>query len=63
MCEGLDDYYKQFKGKGPAVGLFYFVKPLLLPLEPEIIRSILTSDFDCFQNRLLYYNKEDDPIR
>lgn len=62
LCEGLDEFYKQFKGKGPAVGLFYFVKPLLLPLDPQLIKSILVTNFDSFQDRLLYYNKEDDPI-
>lgn len=62
LCEGLDVFYKQFKGKVPAVGLFYFVKPLLLPIDPELIKNILVTNFDCFQDRLLYYNKEDDPI-
>lgn len=62
LCDGLDDFYKQFKGKGPAVGLFYFTKPTLLPIDPELIKNILVTDFDCFQDRLIYYNKEDDPI-
>lgn len=62
LCDGLDEYYKKFKGKGPAVGLFYFVKPTLLPIDPELIKKILVSNFDCFQDRSLYYNKKDDPI-
>jgi hypothetical protein len=62
LADGLDDFYKKFKSKGPAVGLFYFTKPLLLPIDPELIRNILATNFECFQNRLLYYNKEDDPI-
>lgn len=62
LCIGLDEFYKEFKGKGPAVGLFYFVKPTLLPIAPELIKNILVTNFDCFQDRLLYYNKEDDPI-
>lgn len=62
LSEGLGEFYEKFKGKGPAVGLFYFTKPLLLPIEPELIRSILATNFDCFTDRLLYYNKEDDPI-
>lgn len=62
LCDGLDEFYKQFKGKGPAVGLFCFVKPLLLPIDPELIKNILVTHFDCFQDRLIYYNKEDDPI-
>lgn len=62
LCDGLDEFYKKFKGKGPAVGLFSFVQPLLLPIDPELIRNILTTHFDCFQDRGLFYNKRDDPI-
>lgn len=62
LCVGLDEFYKQFKEQGPAVGLFYFTKPTLLPISPELIKNILVTNFDCFQDRLLYYNKEDDPI-
>lgn len=62
LCVGLDEFYKKFKGKGPAVGLFYFTKPTLLPIDPELIKNILSTNFDCFQDRLLYYNKKDDPI-
>lgn len=62
LCDGLDEFYKKYKGKGPAVGLFSFVQPFLLPLDTELIRNILTTNFDCFQNRGLFYNKKDDPI-
>ncbi|KAG5669751.1 hypothetical protein PVAND_000045 [Polypedilum vanderplanki] len=62
MCIGLDEYYKKYKGKGMAVGLFCFVKPLLLPIDPELIKMICVQNFDAFQDRLIYYNKEDDPI-
>jgi len=56
LTEGLDEFYKKFKGN-PAVGLFYFVKPTLLPIDPELIKCILVHNFDCFQDRALYYNK------
>jgi cytochrome P450 family 6 len=62
LTVGLDEFYREFKGKGPAVGLFYFTKPMLLPISPELIKNILVTNFDCFQDRLIYYNKEDDPI-
>jgi hypothetical protein len=35
---------------------------MLLPISPELIKNILVTNFDCFQDRLIYYNKEDDPI-
>lgn len=62
MTNGLDEFYKEFKGKGPAVGLFYFTKPTLLPIDPELIKNILVTNFENFPDRMLYYNKEDDPI-
>lgn len=62
LCDGLDSFYLEYKDKGPAVGLFYFTKPTLLPIEPELIKEILLKNFDHFPNRPLYYNKEDDPI-
>jgi cytochrome P450 family 6 len=62
LCFGLDEFYKEFKGKTPALGMFYFIKPIILAIEPELIRHILIQNFDNFQNRPLYYNKEDDPI-
>lgn len=62
MTNGLDEFYKNFKGKGPAVGLFYFTKPTLLLIDPELVKSILVTNFEIFPDRVLYYNKEDDPI-
>lgn len=62
LCTGLDGYYRKYKGKGPAVGLFCFVKPLLLLLDPELIKSICVQNFDSFHDRLIYYNRKDDPI-
>jgi hypothetical protein len=59
---GLDEFYREFKGKGKAVGLFSFIKPLLLLIDPELIKSILIQNFDSFQDRFIYYNREDDPI-
>lgn len=58
----LDEYYREFKQKGPAVGLFFFVKPTLLLTSPELIKSVLLTNFDCFHDRVLYHNKEDDPL-
>lgn len=62
LCDGFNDYYNEFKGKGPAVGLFSFTKPLLLLTDPELIKQILITNFENFQDRTIYYNKVDDPI-
>ncbi|KAL7026328.1 hypothetical protein ACKWTF_013861 [Chironomus riparius] len=60
--ENLDYFYKKFKGKTPAVGLYNFLSPVILPIEPELVKNILVRDFNSFHDRGLFYNKEDDPI-
>lgn len=62
LSVGLDEFYKKFKSQGPAVGLFFFIKPTLLAIDLELIKNILLVNFDCFQDRSFYYNEEDDPI-
>lgn len=62
LCIGLDEFYKKFRHKGPAVGIFSFTNPVLLPIDPNLIKHILVTDFDSFHDRALYYNKQDDPI-
>lgn len=62
FCIGLDEFYKKFKNKGPAVGFFSFTNPVLLLIEPKLIKHILVTDFESFHDRAIYYNKIDDPI-
>lgn len=57
LVNKLDDYYREFKGKGKAVGLFSFVKPLLLITDPGLLKNILIQNFDTFHDRYLYYNQ------
>lgn len=59
--EGMDIIYKQYKGKAPVVGIYFFLQPTLLVLDPELFKSILVRDFSSFHDRGFYYNKEDDP--
>lgn len=60
-AERMNEIYKEYKGKVPAVGTYFFLKPTLLPIDPEVLKNILVRDFSSFQNRGFYYNKEDDP--
>lgn len=62
FCSVLDDFYKQYKNKAQAVGLFSFTKPLLLITDPQLIKHILITNFDNFHDRTVYFNKADDPI-
>ncbi|CAG9806343.1 unnamed protein product [Chironomus riparius] len=61
-AENLDYYYKKFKGKAPAVGLYNFLSPTLLPIDPELIKNILVRDFQSFHDRGFYFDKEGDPL-
>jgi cytochrome P450 family 6 len=55
--ENLDYYYRKFKGKAHAVGLYNFLSPTLLPIDPELIKNILVRDFQSFHDRGFYYDK------
>ncbi|KAG5669756.1 hypothetical protein PVAND_000050 [Polypedilum vanderplanki] len=60
--EALDVCYKEFKGKAPAIGIYSFFSPNIMPIDPELIKNILGKDFASFQSRGMYYNKKDDPM-
>jgi cytochrome P450 family 6 len=62
LAEKLDVYYKQFKGQAAAVGGYFFLSPLLIAIDPELIKNIFVRDFSSFHDRGFYYNKKDDPI-
>lgn len=60
-AEAIDVYYKKYKGKVPVVGIYFFLSPTVLPIDPELLKNIMVRDFSSFHNRGFYYNKEDDP--
>lgn len=61
LAETMDVIYKEYKGKAPAIGIYTFLEPAIMPVDPELIKNILVRDFSSFTNRGFYYNKEDDP--
>lgn len=61
-AEGHDIFYKKYKGKGPVVGTYIFLQPVLLTTDPEFMKNILVRDFTSFHDRGFYYNKESDPL-
>lgn len=61
-CLGFDEFYKNFKGKVSAVGLYFFFSPTLMILDIELIKDIFIREFSSFHDRGFFYNKEDDPL-
>lgn len=62
QAEAMDVIYKKYKGKVPAVGIYSFLSPTVLVIDPELLKNILVREFSSFTNRGFYFNKEDDPI-
>lgn len=62
MTDAMDGFYKTFKSKAPVVGFYQFLKPMLLVTDPQLLKEIMVTNFDHFQNRYLYHNEKDDPI-
>lgn len=55
--EAFDMFYKQYKGKAPAIGLYFFASPIIMPIDLELIKNIFIRDFSSFHDRGFYYNK------
>ncbi|XP_013112023.2 cytochrome P450 6a9 [Stomoxys calcitrans] len=62
FAEIWEQYYEQFKGSGPFAGFYWFSKPGVFALDPELIKQILVKDFTKFSDRGLYHNEKDDPL-
>lgn len=54
--------YDKFKGKATAFGIYFSVIPNVVITDLETVKNVLVRDFDCFHNRGLYFNKDDDPL-
>uniref|UniRef100_A0A182NFD9 Cytochrome P450 n=1 Tax=Anopheles dirus TaxID=7168 RepID=A0A182NFD9_9DIPT len=63
MSQILQNCYKQLKGTGgPYGGIFFFINPVALLTDPELIKTVLVKDFPFFHDRNLYHNDRDDPL-
>ena len=59
----LVDIYKRFKAQDVRFGGIYFLtRPIFVPTDPEIIKSIMQTDFHHFVDRGMYVNEKGDPI-
>jgi cytochrome P450 family 6 len=61
-CEIMHEIYLKYKGKASAVGIYIFLEPVVLPIDPELYKNIFVRDFATFHDRGFYYNKEVDPL-
>ncbi|KAK5646377.1 hypothetical protein RI129_004841 [Pyrocoelia pectoralis] len=56
-------FYDEFKNRGvKQAGLYIFVIPVLLLIEPQYIKNVLQNDFGYFVNRGTYTNEKHDPL-
>lgn len=57
------DFYEDFKKRNCNFGGVYALfNPLLVVCDPEIIKTILSKDYQHFINRGVYYNEKYDPL-
>ncbi|XP_044266787.1 probable cytochrome P450 6a23 [Tribolium madens] len=59
----VENYYREFKRKGyKHAGLYFFNGPVYLPIDPEIVKSILTTDFEHFVDRGVFVDEKNFPL-
>lgn len=44
------------------IGTHQFSKPIVMLTDPEIIKQVTIKDFDCFQDHIIEFDKEMDPL-
>lgn len=62
LSDKLTSIYRKHKGKGPMIGLYFFLKPVLLITDLDLVRDILITNFQHFQDRGFFYNEKHDPL-
>lgn len=58
----LASIYEKYRNQGPFVGLYFFIKPVILLTDLDMIRNVLIKDFSTFANRGTFVNEKDDPL-
>ncbi|XP_039434441.1 probable cytochrome P450 6a14 [Culex pipiens pallens] len=55
-------FYNQMKTSGRYFGLYFFLEPILVVTDLDLIKTIMIKDFAHFPDRGQYYNARDDPL-
>jgi cytochrome P450 family 6 len=55
-------HHEHFKHKGPAIGLYFLNQTQLAITDPELVKDVLTRNFDHFHERFMHINEKDDPL-
>nr|CAI5868967.1 unnamed protein product [Callosobruchus analis] len=61
MGDKIKEIYDKMKGHR-YVGLYFFSRSAFLPLDPVLIKDILSKDFQHFYDRGIYYDEKNDPL-
>lgn len=48
------EYYNKFKNKAPAIGLYFFTRPVVFLIDLDLVKNVLIKDFNNFHDRGLY---------
>lgn len=62
LARSFQKLYHQFKGQFPIAGIYFFIKPVALAIDLELLKCIFVKDFQYFHDRGTYYNEKDDPL-
>lgn len=61
-CDLMMKYYNENKHRGPFVGLYFFISPVVLLTDLDLIKNVMAKDFSVFHERHFYFNEKDDPL-
>ena len=54
--------YNEYKKQASMVGIYFFIAPVIIALDLELIKHILVKDFNYFHDRGIYANAKSDPL-
>lgn len=62
FADQIGKFYNESKNRGKYIGLYFFHRKVLLVTDPNLVKSILSSDFKYFYSRGIYTDEKNDPL-